>query len=276
MSVPGTTRYWLGGRFRQLHYLAHGNPALPPLLCLHGLTRNGHDFDVLAAALADRFHVICPDMPGRGGSEWLDGPGEYQLASYLAALTHLMAGLGEAIDIVGTSMGGTFGMALASTPGNPVRRLVLNDIGSFLPAAALAAIGRYVKPPLPIFAGVGEAEAYLRRVHAPFGALTDAQWRHMALHSTRPAPDGRLTLHYDPAIADAFAAAPARDIDMSPWWNAIACPVLTLRGETSGLLTEATLQTMAAKSAVHVVAGCGHAPALMDEPTNTVIRRFLS
>ncbi|WP_237180828.1 alpha/beta fold hydrolase [Roseomonas haemaphysalidis] len=247
-----------------------------PVVCVHGLTRTGRDFDTLARELAgDGRRVICPDMPGRGLSSWLPDGSLYAVPSYLAALAPLLAGLGR-FDWVGTSMGGLIGMALASLPGNRVGRLVLNDVGAEIPAAALAGIAAYVGFG-PDFAGIDALEAHLRVIHAGFGPLSPAEWRHLAETSARMTPGGRVTLHYDPAIAKPMQAAAPTDIVLWPMWDALDRPVLLLRGETSPLLTAATAARMALKPGVTLatIAGCGHAPALMDPAQTGMIRGFL-
>jgi pimeloyl-ACP methyl ester carboxylesterase len=270
-----TIPYLLSGRFHRLAFTAWGDPQAQPVVCVHGLTRNGRDFDVLAGALADRFYLICPDLPGRGASDWLPDAALYQPPVYVAALAHLLAFIDRPVHWVGTSLGGICGMIAAATPGAPVQRLVLNDIGPFIPKAALARIRDYVGG-APRFDGVAQAERYLRTVHASFGALTDAQWRHMAATSTRALPDGGLALHYDPAIAAPMQSAEPQDVDMWGLWEAIEVPTLVLRGAESDLLLAETLERMAGKAETVTVAGCGHAPALMDEGTIGVIKAFLS
>jgi pimeloyl-ACP methyl ester carboxylesterase len=266
--------YLLGGRFHRLAFTAWGDPQAQPVLCVHGLTRNGRDFDALAQALAGDLYLLCPDLPGRGKSGWLTDPGQYQPPAYVQALAHLLAFIDRPVHWVGTSLGGICGMIAAATPGHPIRKLVLNDVGPFIPKAALARIRDYVGA-TPAFSGIDQAERYFRTVHGSFGALTDAQWRHMAETSTRHLPDGGLTLHYDPAIAAPMQAADPADIDMWPLWDAIDTPMLALRGAESDLLLPETLARMAAKAATYVVPDCGHAPALMDAPTIDVVRNFL-
>ena len=247
-----------------------------PVVCVHGLTRNGRDFDVLAAALAARGRrVICPDLPGRGGSDRLANPALYQPPTYIQALAHLLARLDGPVDWVGTSLGGICGMGVAATPGNAVRRLVLNDIGSFIPKAALARIRDYVGTE-GSFADLAAVERHLRLVHASFGALTDAQWAEMARHSAVPGPDG-WRLHYDPAIAVPIRAAEPADADLAVFWNAVQVPTLVLRGAESDLLLAETAARMATKPGVRVetIAGCGHAPALMDPAQVRLVVDFL-
>jgi pimeloyl-ACP methyl ester carboxylesterase len=266
--------YLLHGAFYRLAVTAWGDPHAQPVICVHGLSRNGRDFDALAESMQDRFYLLCPDMPGRGLSSWLPDPALYQPLNYVQALSHLLAFIDRPVHWIGTSMGGILGMLIGATPGNPIQRMVLNDIGPFIPKAAIARIQGYVGT-LPSFAGLAEAEAYFRDVHAPFGALTDAQWRAMAEHSTRRLPDGRRTLHYDPGMTIPLLAGPAQDTEMWAAWDRIDIPLLTLRGETSDLLLPETFARMGRTSALHTVPGCGHAPALMDAPTIDVIRRFL-
>jgi len=275
--APGklAVSYLLAGRFYRMVCSVWGNPAAQPVVCVHGLSRNRHDFDVLAERLAASFYVICPDLPGRGESDWLADASLYQPINYAVPLSHLLAHINRPVLWIGTSLGGICGMLLASAPGNPIVRMVLNDIGPFVPKAALERIVAYVGN-IPDFADTGELETYLRRVHAPFGKLTDSQWAHMAAYSGRVREDGRITLHYDPAMTVPLLQTPPADTEMWRFWEAISCPMLTLRGADSDLLLPATLAEMAAKSASYVVAGAGHAPALMDAPTMEVIAAFLS
>ncbi len=266
--------YFIANSFQRLAFRAFGDPHAPPVLCVHGLSRNGHDFDVLAEALSDEFYVICPDLPGRGASSWLPDAALYQPMVYVAALSHLLAFLDREVCWIGTSLGGICGMVVAAAGGNPVRRMVLNDIGPHVPKAAFERIVAYVGA-MPDFGDLEEAEAYVRRVHGPFGRLSDAQWRHMAQTSVRPMPNGRLALHYDPKLIEPLVSQPIRDTDMWPYWDRITCPMLVLRGVESDLLTTETAARMAVKARVHEVEGAGHAPAIMDAPTIAVVRQFL-
>lgn len=253
------------------------------VICAHGLTRNSRDFDPLAEALAGRgLRVAAPDMPGRGRSSRVPAE-DYGYPLYVAAGAALIARLGAGdLSWVGTSMGGLVGMMLAAQPGTPVRRLVMNDIGPFIPAAALRRIGEYVGQD-PRFEGFDDVEAFLRRVHAPFGPLTDAQWRHLAVHSAVPAEQGRLKLHYDPAIGAAFKAKPPEDIALWAVWDQVACPTLVIRGAESDLLLPRTAAEMRTRGAaasaglvrVAEVAGCGHAPALMEAGQIDLVAEFL-
>lgn len=250
-----------------------------PVVCVHGLTRNGRDFDMLADALAAGRRVVCPDVVGRGRSGWLSDPAGYGYPQYLADMTALIARLDTAeVDWIGTSMGGLIGMLLAARPNSPVRRLVLNDVGPFVPRASLERIAGYVGND-PHFDSLDGAEAYLRSVHAPFGPLTDGQWRHLAEHGVRLREGGGYALHYDPGIAEAFRAAPLEDVDLWPIWEAIRCPVLLVRGAESDLLPADVAEEMTRRGprAERIdIAGCGHAPALMADDQVAAIRDWLT
>jgi pimeloyl-ACP methyl ester carboxylesterase len=256
-----------------------GLPDAPVLIAMHGLTRNGRDFDTVARSLSDRFRVVCPDVVGRGKSDWLPGGALYGYPQYLADAATLIARVATGpVDWLGTSMGGLVGMMLAAQPLTPIRRLILNDVGPFIPKASLERIGTYVGLD-PDFGDLAEAEAYLRRVHAAFGNLSDADWAHMARHATQQKPGGGFGLAYDPAIAQAFRTGPIVDVDLWPVWDRIACPVLILRGGQSDLLLADTAAEMIRrKSNTTLVefAECGHAPALMNTEQIGAIRDWLA
>ncbi len=265
--------------FHRLVYAEWGAATAPrTLICVHGLTRNGRDFDRLAAALSERYRVICPDVAGRGRSDWLPAA-EYSYPQYLADMTVLIARLGAGdVDWLGTSMGGLIGMQLAAAAQSPVRRLILNDIGPFIPKAALARLGDYVGKD-PHFASLDELEAYLRKIHAPFGPMTDQDWRHLALQGYRRRENGGFSLAYDPGIAAGFAAGVKQDVDLWALWDKIACPVLVLRGANSDVLTASTakeMQKRGPKAKVIDCAGAGHAPGLVTEDQIAAIRDWLA
>ena len=255
-----------------------GPPAGRPVVCVHGLTRQGRDFDVLARALAAQGRrVICPDIPGRGLSGWLPVGALYAVPTYVAVLAPLLAELGE-YDWVGTSMGGLIGMGLVALPFDRVRRMVLNDVGPFIPHEGLARIRDYLSAPPPHFADIAGVAAYLSRVHASFGPLTDAQWLDMAGHSARMTADGQVKLHHDPRIAEPMQGALA-DVDLWPLWDlTVNRPVLVLRGETSDLLTAEIAARMDAhpNTRVETIAGCGHAPALLEDSQVRLVVDFLT
>jgi pimeloyl-ACP methyl ester carboxylesterase len=174
-------------------------------------------------------------------------------------------------------MGGLIGMLTAAQRGHYIRKLVLNDVGPFIPSAALQRLGNYVGRD-PRFEDFGQVEAYLRKVHAPFGKLTDAEWMHLAFHSAEESGDGNLRLRYDPAIGKPFQDKPADDLALWAFWDQLRVPVLAIRGADSDLLLRETLVRMAKKPGCEAVeiAGCGHAPALMAPDQIDTIRRFLA
>jgi pimeloyl-ACP methyl ester carboxylesterase len=246
------------------------------LICVHGLTRNARDFDYLAESLADAYRVVCPDVVGRGRSDWLRDPVDYSPAVYCADMATLMASLhAETVDWVGTSMGGMLGMILASTPGSPIRKLVLNDIGCFVPKAALERIGQYVGRDLA-FDSIDALEVAMKTV-SPFGNLDAEQWRHLSLHVARHDDDGKWRFRYDPGIAKNFTGVPIVDVDMRKFWGAFHGPALVVRGANSDLLLAETLEEMCRRPHTErlVVPDTGHAPMLMDDHQAGAIRHFL-
>lgn len=268
-----------GGRYA-LGYADWGDPAAGrTIICLHGLTRNGRDFDHLAAVLAQEARVLCPDVIGRGRSDPLTTAADYAIPTYVAHMLQFVRQLGlERVDLIGTSMGGLIGMGVAASEDSPIRRLVLNDIGPFLPKAALERINTYLGRDLR-FADLLELEAHLREVHVGFGPLTDEQWRHLATHTARTYPDGRLGLAYDQRLGEPMRAAPVEDVDLWPVWERIRCPVLVLRGQDSDLLLAETAEEMTRRgpgAELVEFEGVGHAPALMAEEQIAVIRDWLA
>jgi pimeloyl-ACP methyl ester carboxylesterase len=248
-------------------------------MCVHGLTGSARDFDFLAQALAEReYHVVCPDVVGRGASDRLTDPDGYGLRQYVEDVACLLEQLGTCeIDWIGTSMGGLIGMSLASAPDTPVRRLVINDIGPLVPKAALQRLDAYLGGD-PTFESKAAAERWLREVRAPFGALSDEQWRRMTEHNVREDGGGTYRLHYDPAIAIPFRRAAGQDLEVWSMWDRITCPVLVLRAERSDLLSAETAAEMAARgprATVVELPGCGHAPTLLDVEQIEPILRWL-
>jgi len=284
MNRPATRSipYLLAGQFHRMAFDDWGDPDAPAVVCVHGLTRNGRDFDALAAALSDEFRVICPDLPGRGNSGWLADPMLYQAPHYITALAHLLAFIGRDVAWVGTSLGGICGMAIAAAEGTPIGRLVLNDVGPFIPAESLRRIRDYMvasgdSPLMLRFPDLDSIERHLRLVHAPFGPLSDEQWAGMARNSARALPDGRFTMHYDLRIAEPLRGQDPVDVDMWPLWDRIRAPRMVIRGEASDVLSVETCARMEASGAqMLVVPETGHAPALLDPRQITAIRDFLT
>lgn len=299
----------LGPRgFHRIAYTDWGDPHNPHVVfCVHGLTRNGRDFDYLAADLARDCRVVCMDVVGRGASDWLEDKGDYGFALYqsdaaalLARVTAPPAGLaaifgnvlrpGSAsrIDWVGTSMGGLIGMMIAARSGTPLRRLVLNDIGPLVPWPALVRLKNVNTGLNARFKDLDEVERHLRVACASFGPLDDAKWRHVARHSARRNDDGNYSLTYDPGIVSTlrrggnagieFGADFLLNIDLWPTWEAVKCATFVLRGTESDLLLESTAERMrdtGPRARVVEFAGVGHAPWLMTHDQIGVVREFL-
>ncbi len=280
------------------------------VICVHGLTRNSHDFDALAAELSQTCRVVCPDVVGRGASDWLEYKNDYGFALYQSDAAALIARLSVAssaggflsalrghpmeedrplqVDWVGTSMGGLIGMMLAARSGSPIRRLVLNDVGPLVPWRALRRLHLEHNNENPQFSDLDEAEVYMRQACVNFGPLTDEQWRDVTRHSVILQPTGVFRLGWDPAIIGAVPEQGLEGvtlsmnflsgIDMWPIWNKVSCPVLVLRGGNSDLLTPATVARMQASRPQVQVAefpGVGHAPWLMSAEQISVVRDFL-
>jgi len=263
----------------EVHVTEWGDPAAPPVILWHGLARTGRDFDDLAASLSDSWRLICPDTPGRGLSQWSAEPeAGYCMARYAALAAGLVDALGVArCDWVGTSMGGALGIAVAAgILRGRIRRLVLNDIGPTLPRAAFERIRDYIGQP-PDFPTISAFETYLRQIYAPFGAHTEAQWRHMAETSARRLANGRITTHYDPAIVRQFTDHP-RDFEQWDAYDALGLPCLVLRGAASDVLEAEVAAEMGRRgpaAEVMTLAGCGHAPALNVAGQIALVRAFL-
>ena len=276
-----------------------GDAQAPHLVvCVHGLTRQGRDFDVLARALLARaaelgqpLRVVCPDVVGRGESDWLQDPAGYQIPTYVADMLTLLGTLhGQAaigsLDWVGTSMGGLIGMTLAGAPGLPLpapfRRLVLNDVGPVIEWAALERIGQYVGKS-GTFATVEEGAAALRTIARGFGPHTDAEWLALSRPMLRARPEGGWRLHYDPAIAVPFAAATRESSaqgEAALWrlYDQITAETLVLRGAESDLLSVAAAKAMGERgpcARTVEFAGVGHAPTLVAADQLRVVLDFL-
>lgn len=283
MTVSSRQRFVQCASPRGLHrisYLEWGDPGNNRvLICAHGLTRCARDFDALAAAMQDHYRVVCPDVAGRGGSDWLADPMLYQLPQYLADMVTLIARLDvETVHWVGTSMGGLIGMALAAQPNTPVRRFVINDAGPVIAKVSLERIATYVGM-APVFPTLEAAGQYVRAISATFGPHSDAEWRFLTEVVVRRNDDGSWRMHYDPKLAEPFRAQmPEKDLELWPLWDAVRCPTLALRGALSDLLTRETCAQMAQRgprAKVVEIPGVGHAPTLMHADQIAIVREFL-
>ncbi|TSE21677.1 2-succinyl-6-hydroxy-2,4-cyclohexadiene-1-carboxylate synthase [Tepidimonas alkaliphilus] len=315
LCVPGPAARGGGPRHLAWWWWNATGCAHPPrvVVCVHGLTRQARDFDVLAQALAPHMAVAAVDVAGRGESDWLDDPMAYQLPTYVADLMALVGHLRQrhalatggdplalTVDWVGTSMGGLIGMAVAAQPAAAIHRLVLNDVGPVIEPASLERIALYVGAD-PVFATVEEAADALWAASPTFGPHTREQWLALTRPMLRPAPGGGWRLHYDPALAIPFramvqaqraaaaadpraaqlaseAAAQAGEAMLWALYDAIGCPTLLLRGAESDLLSRATALAMTQRgprARLVEFAGVGHAPTLVQPDQVRAVRDFL-
>jgi pimeloyl-ACP methyl ester carboxylesterase len=271
--------YSIAGLHR-MSYLEWGDARNPRvLMCVHGLTRSARDFDRLARALCGDYRVICPDIAGRGDSDWLADAKLYNVAQYVADMVTLVARLDVAeVHWVGTSLGALIGMSLASLKGNPIARLVMNDAGPVLARQALERMAGYVGL-APPFASFDEGAQYVRGIAATFGPHSEDEWRHLCESVLRRDDDGSWRVHYDPKIGEAFRATlPEKDLELWQIYDAVRCPTLVLHGETSDLLLPGTVAQMAQRgprARIAEIAGVGHAPTLMHEDQIALVRDFL-
>lgn len=271
---------------RGLHRMAYwewGDAANPNVLvCLHGLTRQGRDFDALARTMVDRYRVVCPDVVGRGRSDWLKDPMGYVLPQYVGDIVTLLARLNApTVHMVGTSMGGLIALGVAALDGSPVGKLALNDIGPRLDPVGLARIGGYVGQ-LRRWKTLDEAADALWSISTGFGPHTREQW--LTLTEPQLKTDGSdLVPRSDPDIAVPFKAvtpelAAAGEAALWQAYDRIRCPTLLTRGAQSDLLARATAQEMGTRgphARLVEFAGVGHAPTLVQPEQVQAVREFL-
>jgi pimeloyl-ACP methyl ester carboxylesterase len=249
------------------------------VMCVHGLTRNGRDFDFLAEALAKDFRVLAPDMPGRGKSEWLANPAGYSYPAYVADMQYMLAALKlSRVHWIGTSMGGIIGMMMANAIPGLLSSLVLNDVGCVVSAAGLKRIMSYAGIKMQ-FPSRTEGEATLRKICQPFGIRDERHWQHLFEYSLESAPDGGVRLAYDPNIAAAIPMAEPVDIHLWGLWpTVIQIPTLLIRGVDSDILSPDTAWAMQAQHprlTFYEVPEAGHAPALMADAQTHYVRQWL-
>ena len=274
-----TSRY-LVCEDREIHYTEWGAGNAETVIAWHGLARTGRDMDEIAAHLAPRYRVICPDTLGRGLSQWSpQAEKEYCLDFYGRIAVSLADQLGlTTFHWLGTSMGGALGIHLAAGPlRGRIRRLVLNDIGPKLGESAVQRIRSYAGNPAQ-FDRMSELEGYFRTIYKPYGSLSDEQWRRLTETSARRTAEGKVTPHYDPKMVLQFECHPD-DYDQWEEWDAIDVPTLCLRGETSDLLLSDVAEEMrkrGPRAVVVTIPGCGHAPALNVPEQLGLVERFLN
>ena len=272
----------------RMSYKQWGDESNPNvLLCVHGVTRVGDDFDYMARALSSDYRVIAPDIVGRGRSDWLKNPQLYVIPQYVSDIVTLLArvlpdGERQKVDWFGTSMGGLIGMGLASLPGNPIRKLVLNDIGPVLAPTAMQRIGDYIGQDLR-FDSFEAGARFVRDVSASFGVHSEQEWHKLAADVLRQDKDGMWVRHYDMGLAQPFrAATPEKaEADQAMLWaayDAITCPTLLVRGADSDLLSRATALEMSQrgpKAQLVELPDVGHAPTFIHDDQIQIAKQFL-
>ena len=270
-----------------LHRMAYkewGDPLnAKVLLCVHGVTRVSDDFDILAQELCSHYRVVCPDVVGRGRSDRLKNPLHYQIPQYIGDMVTLLARLdADCVHWFGTSMGGLIGMGLASLKDNPIRKLVLNDVGPTLNPEALVRIGAYIAQDrrFPTF---DEAAAYIRQISLPFGPHSDEEWHKLASDVLRQDKDGQWVRHYDPNLAEPLKSVTPESTQQAEkllWatYEAISCPTLLVRGSNSDLLSRDVAQRMTEigpRARLVEIPGVGHAPTFLHTDQIALAKEFL-
>ena len=268
--------FWYGHHYT-VSYRAHGESSNPNVLvCVHGISRNARDFDVIAEALSDLYYVIAVDMPGRGQSEWMEDKSHYGNALYDTVVGEVIAMTGaRQVDWIGTSMGGLIGMRVASMENSPVRKLVLNDIGPFIPAEGRRHNNRVFGLDTR-FASEEEGIRWVCENRSVWGPFTDAEWDQFGRNSLRRISDTEWGLDYDPELSQTRSLD---DFDAWDQWERIRCPVLEIWGKESVLLRPDTIERMRTtgpKAEVLEVPGVGHCPGLVDDRQIGVVREFLT
>ena len=253
----------------QMVYHEWGNPNNPRVLvCMHGLTRNGRDFDFLAAALCDHYRVLAPDLIGRGKSDWLKDPHLYTIEQYINDISGWMKQLNlQKVDWMGASMGGLLGMLLAAKPHSTIQRLVLDDVGPVIRQEAMAKLSSDVQAN-PTFKSLGELKDFLKQIYSHTGDMEPYHWDHLLAHDHIAVGDGTYARAYDPQLFMSFASFKNKDITFWPVFNALRIPIFVLHGENSNVLTPdicAEMKKHQPNMTVVDLPNIGHAPSLMDE-----------
>lgn len=262
--------------YQNVVYSDFGDHNKKLIICVHGLTGNGRDFDYLAPALVDQgYRVIAIDMPGRGRSDFCEDPSHYCYKDYMSVLESLLAHLNvtepKSIDWIGTSMGGLLGFRMAGIEGTPIKRMIINDVGPSVPQDALDFIEEYVSRDYE-FESVNALRDFMKQMRGPsYGLVTDEQWLHMAQTNSKPLDNGKVTYGYDPKIAFMFGKEPVGEtVDLWRYWEKMGTPTLVLRGADSAVFPKDIAEKMTrtgpgklGKMTLETLEGCGHVPSLM-------------
>ena len=286
LTVPTFLRDGKANGTHDIAFTEWGDPQNSHILiCVHGLTRNCRDFDFLARTLESRYRIFCVDVVGRGQSGWLENAQDYDhyqlyIADAISLLAYIRSQYNNdiVVDWVGISMGGLIGMMAAIQSPVPIRRLIMSDIGPLIPVAALKRMSAYVGKDMH-FGSFEELETYIKKISAPFGPLTNDQWRHLAIHSMRKFENGTYGFRYDPKISISFTQhALQNDVDLWAYWDKLQVPTLVLRGKESDVLLAETaleMQHRGPKAKIIELPGVGHAPILLDDKQILMVNNFL-
>jgi pimeloyl-ACP methyl ester carboxylesterase len=264
----------------KMFYREWGDSNNPKVLfCVHGFTRNSQDFSYLAEALKDKYRVICPDVVGRGKSDWLDDKTKYDYTTYVRDMIHLVSHLKpETLDWIGTSMGGNIGMIISGTNKHLIRKLVLNDVGPKVTKDVVQRLQDQFEE-VQIFKNLEDAEEHLRDIYHSFGKLTVQEWRKITKDSFMQLDDGTYVRNYDPGITHNLKQLEAMDVEIWEIWDNINCPVMSVRGVNSDVLTSEILWEMQMRGPDVVVLDVpetGHTPTLLNDSQIAKIRQWLS
>ena len=283
--------------FHRIFYTEWGTPSNHnPLICLHGATRHSRDFDLLANYLSrgSHRHIFCPDLVGRGESDWLKNPANYSYEQYLADMNVLISRTGQqAVDWLGTSLGGIIGMVLAAQVQSPIKRLILNDIGPQIPANAMRRLANYVGLE-PSFNDLEEAILYYKKIFTHIGQLDEATWNRLVSHTIKKTSGGKYMAKMDQRIKMPFSKKamlwnllrhPTQLLSENPFdlylwemWRKVNCPVLVIYGEKSDVLTPFIMEKMKhlkPETTFFEVKKTGHAPLLESDIEMEMIAKWL-
>ncbi|WP_341749016.1 alpha/beta hydrolase [Candidatus Tisiphia endosymbiont of Sialis lutaria] len=274
---------WFGSQYipsHKLAYLEFGNPNNKNVIvCVHGLTRNAHDFDKIAMALSDKFRVIAIDYPGRGNSDVFKKKEHYNYPVYIKDTVLFLRKLGIKNCIwLGSSMGGIIGMVLASRYNKLIKAMIINDIGPFIPSSPLVKIGLYAGQ-VPLFVDLASAKQHLKLIYSQFGISSEEDWDYLTKYSFIKTQDGKYKMNYDPNIVHGMSAntSKQKNVDMWAIWNKIICKLLVIHGAKSDILQQSTIEQMKKNKELElfVVDYAGHVPSLMTSDQINYIKFWL-
>ncbi len=265
--------------FKNMAFLEWGDKRSEnALICIHGFSRNSHDFDFLARELQSYFNILCPDLLGCGESHYLKTPNSYSFSQYMNDISSLFARINaSSIHILGTSLGGIIGMMLAAQPNSPIKSLTLNDVGMIIPSTAFNRQALYAQNDNK-FDSLHEAKRYFQTILSTSGIHDHKHWDHITQFGIWRDDEGSFRLAHDPAIGQSFKQSSGASLHLEAYWKEITCPIHIIKGEDSDFLTNDILNRMLSiqKTAwVSTVKDCGHAPSLMPPEQIKLVKEWL-